>query len=231
MAFWSGETLEERLPTLVRPFNADSVDCAAYTLHVGHEYYVSPDGQDPSPQHRTVQQLKDAEAFAIPPGQFAFLLTKESVTVPPDAIAFISIKAKLKFNGLIDISGFHVDPGYQGRLLFSVLNSGPNPIHLRQGQPVFLIWYADLDRMTERKKDRNGFESIDLSIVNGISGEILSLQSLSKEINDLRVKTTFLNKLIWIVVGIFGSILATLTLTELGPKILAALKNLFEAIR
>lgn len=45
MAFWSGETLEERLPTLVSPFDADSIDCAAYTLHVGHEYYVSPDGQ------------------------------------------------------------------------------------------------------------------------------------------------------------------------------------------
>lgn len=226
MAFWSGETLEERLPTLVSPFDAGSVDCAAYTLHVGHEYYVSPDGQGPSPQRHTVQQLKDAEAFAIPPGQFAFLLTEESVTVPSDAIAFISIKARLKFNGLIDISGFHVDPGYQGRLLFSVLNAGPNPIHLRQNQPVFLMWYADLDRTTERKKDRNGFESIDLSIVNGISGEILSLQSLSREINDLRVKTAFRNKLRWTLVAIGGSVLATF-LIELGPDILEALKNLF----
>ena len=53
MAFWSGETLEERLPTLVSPFDADSIDCAAYTLHVGHEYYVSPDGQQPSPLRQT----------------------------------------------------------------------------------------------------------------------------------------------------------------------------------
>ena len=223
MAFWSGETLEERLPKLVTPFDADSVDCAAYTLHVGHEYYVSPDGQDSSPQRRTVQQLKDAEAFAIPPGQFAFLLTEESITVPSDAIAFISIRAKLKFNGLIDISGFHVDPGYQGRLLFSVLNAGPNPIHLRQSQPVFLIWYADLDRETDRKKQGIGFERIESGTVNGISGEILSLQSLSQKINDLQGEITWRNKRLLILY----SMVAGLLVKVFWPQITEFLANLF----
>ena len=223
MAFWSGETLEERLPTLVSPFDADSVDCAAYTLHVGHEYYVSPDGQDPSPQRHTVQQLKDAEAFAIPPGQFAFLLTEESVTVPLDAIAFISIKARLKFNGLIDISGFHVDPGYQGKLLFSVLNAGPNPIHLRQGQSVFLVWYADLDRMTERKKQGIGFMKIESGIVNGISGEILSLQSLSQKINELQGEISWRNKRLLILY----SMVAGLLVKVFWPQITEFLANLF----
>ena len=51
--------------------------------------------------------------FTIPPGQFAFLLTEEVVSVPPDALAFISIRAKTKFRGLVNVSGFHVDPGYQ----------------------------------------------------------------------------------------------------------------------
>lgn len=32
MAFWRGETLNERLPSLVDPFDAGSIDCAAYTL-------------------------------------------------------------------------------------------------------------------------------------------------------------------------------------------------------
>lgn len=223
MAFWSGETLEERLPTLVSPFDADSIDCAAYTLHVGHEYYVSPDGQQPSPLRHTVQQLDDAEAFAIPPGQFAFLLTEESVTVPPDAIAFISIRAKLKFNGLIDISGFHVDPGYQGKLLFSVLNAGPKPIHLRQNQPVFLMWYADLDKTTERRKNAIGLNKIESSIVNRISGEILSLQSLSQKINDLQRETSWRNKrTLFLLSAVVG-----LLLNEFWPQIVEFLASLF----
>lgn len=170
-----------------------------------------------------MQQLDDAEAFAIPPGQFAFLLTEESVTVPPDAIAFISIRAKLKFNGLIDISGFHVDPGYQGKLLFSVLNAGPKPIHLRQNQPVFLMWYADLDKTTERRKNAIGLQRIESSIVNRISGEILSLQSLSQKINDLQRETSWRNKR---TLFLFSAVVGLLV-KEFWPVFIEFLADLF----
>ena len=227
MAFWSGETLEQRLPTLVEPFDVKNVDCAAYTLHVGDEYYVSPDRKIPSPLRCSVKRLKHERAFTIPPGQFAFLVTEESVRVPDDAIAFISIKARLKFNGLIDISGFHVDPGYHGRLLFSVLNAGPRPIHLRHNQPVFLIWYADLDRVTKRKKKNRGFEQIEPSIVNGISGEILSLQSLSKEIDSLRTQAAWRNRILWAIFVAVVSGVASLIANEQVPQFLDFLGSLF----
>lgn len=179
MAFWSGEKLEEELPKLIEPFDPKAIDCAAYTLHVGDEIYVSPDREVSDPTRHTKQRLSDGAGFTIPPGQFAFLSTREVVTVPAKALAFMSIKARLKFSGLINISGFHVDPGYSGKLLFSVLNAGPKPLHLTQGQPLFLVWYADLDQATEKKKTDPGFTGIDPALINGISGEILSLQSLS----------------------------------------------------
>lgn len=182
MAFWSGERLGEALPGLIEPFDPEAIDCAAYTLHVGDEIYVSPDREVASPGRHSKQMLGAGEAFAIPPGQFAFLTTKEVISVPDNAIAFISIKARMKFGGLVNISGFHVDPGYEGELIFSVLNAGPKPLHLTQGQELFLIWYADLDRKTEsRKKHGDGLKGIDSRLVNGISGEILSLQSLSEK--------------------------------------------------
>ncbi len=44
------------------------------------------------------------------------------------------------------------------------------------------MWYADLDRKTElKKKPGDGLSGIDSKLVNGISGEILSLQSLSEK--------------------------------------------------
>ncbi|MDE0207380.1 MAG: deoxycytidine triphosphate deaminase [Candidatus Tectomicrobia bacterium] len=180
MAFWRAETLLQRLPRLIDPFDPTAIDCAAYTLHMGKEIYISPDGTKASPNRHTKEELSTGEGFAIPPGQFAFLLTEETVTVPHNALAFISIKAGIKFNGLINISGFHADPGYSGRLLFSVLNAGPKPLHLRQGQKLFLIWYADLDGTTAYKKSRGeGLSYIEPRLINNISGEILSLQSLS----------------------------------------------------
>lgn len=191
MAFWSGETLKEKLPELIVPFEAQSIDCAAYTLHVGNEIYISPDRRVSDPTRHSKKRLAPGEAFTIPPGQFGFLTTAEHVTIPDNALAFISIKARLKFGGLVNISGFHVDPGYAGELLFSVLNAGPKPLHLQQGQPLFLIWYADLDRATaEKKKEGSGFKGIDPALINGISGEILSLQSLSDTQRDLEQRLT-----------------------------------------
>jgi dCTP deaminase len=132
--FWSGETLVERLPKLIEPFVPERVDCAAYTLAIGPEVYISPTDQTADPSTVTVRKLDENEAFTIPPGQFAFLLTEEIVSVPADALAFISIRAKTKFRGLVNVSGFHVDPGYRGQLTYSVFNAGPVPIHLKRGQ-------------------------------------------------------------------------------------------------
>ncbi len=132
--FWSGETLTERLPKLIEPFVPERVDCAAYTLAIGPEVYISPTDQTADPATVTVRKLDKDEAFTIPPGQFAFLLTEEIVSVPADALAFISIRAKTKFRGLVNVSGFHVDPGYCGQLTYSVFNAGPVPIHLKRGQ-------------------------------------------------------------------------------------------------
>ena len=202
MAFWSGETLALRLESLVVPFDRSKIDCAAYTLSVGSEVYVSPDRKVDDPSRHTKRRLLPDEGFAVPPGQFAFLMSSETVRVPSDAIAFISIKAKLKFGGLINISGFHVDPGYKGKLLFSVLNAGPKSLHLSRGQPLFLLWYADLDRSTKQRKSGEGFEGIDSSVLNGISGEILSLQSLSDEITQQKIEVAKASQLRKWVIGI-----------------------------
>jgi dCTP deaminase len=183
--FWSGETLGDRLKTLIEPFLLERVDCAAYTLAIGPEVYVSPNDQATDPTTVTVRKLGDGEAFTIPPGQFAFLLTEEVVSVPADAVAFISIRAKTKFRGLVNVSGFHVDPGYCGQLTFAVFNAGPVPIHLKRGQAIFLIWYASLDCQTAFKKDGTVHRGIDPELVTAVAGELQSFASLSKKIKDV----------------------------------------------
>ena len=182
--FWSGETLSERLETLIDPFDRRRVDCAAYTLATGPEVYVSPSDQTADPNTVTIRQLRKGEAFTIPPGQFAYLLTEEVVSVPEDALAFISIRAKTKFRGLVNVSGFHVDPGYCGQLTFAVFNAGPVPVHLKRGQPIFLIWYASLDCKTAFKKDGATHKGIDSAVVTAIAGELQSFAGLSKKIED-----------------------------------------------
>lgn len=181
MSFWSGEKLEKELKNRIEPFDAGRIDCASYTLRVGPEVYVTPSDEAPEPSQRTKQKLECGQAFTIPPGQFALILTEEQVKVPACAIAFISIKAKIKLRGLVNISGFHVDPGYSGRLIFSVLNAGPSVIHLARGQEMFLIWYADLNQPPTKTYDR-GFTTLHTNYISNISDTMPSLQRLSKEV-------------------------------------------------
>ena len=183
--FWSGETLIERLTSLVDPFDPKRVDGAAYTLTVGSEVYVSPSDETTDSKTVTIRQLAQGGAFTIPPGQFAFLITEETVIVPSDALAFISIRAKTKFRGLVNVSGFHVDPGFHGQLTFAVFNAGPLTVHLKQGQPIFLIWYASLDRESTLKKDDPVKRGLDIGLINSISGEVQSFASLSNRIENV----------------------------------------------
>lgn len=194
MTFWSSKTLEEKLPTLIIPYDAGKVEQASYTLGIGLEIFITKDHHNSNSQH-TKRTLLNNEAFVIPPGQFAFLLTEESVEVPIDAIAFISMKAGFKHKGLVNISGFHVDPGFKGKLLFSVYNAGPSPIHLNHNQPCFLIWYASLDQRDSKPRQGQGFSSFPTSVLNQIStDEIYSLQFLTSEFKEL--DHTVSNKLV-----------------------------------
>lgn len=191
MTFWSGEKLEERLGQegLITPFEPSQIDCASYQLKLGSEVYISPASEAKEPNQTTIRRLSgDDEAFTIPSGQFAFLMTEELIKVPADGIAFISIRATVKFRGLVNVSGFHVDPGYSGRLIFSVFNAGPAPVHLKRGDTCFLIWYADLDRTSAKLKDKAGYNTIPAALINPIAGGIQSFEGVLGKIKEVEKK-------------------------------------------
>lgn len=188
MSFWSGETLAKRLPTLIAPYDPNRIDGAAYTLALGAEVYVTSDHRlEGNPQAGVKTELDPGSQFRIPPGQFSFLLTEEEVSVPDDAIALISIRATYKFKGLVNVSGFHVDPGWRGRLIFSVHNAGPASVVLSRGAPAFLIWYVSLDQSTKYVKNGAArFEKLPDGLLNNIGGNVFSPMILSQEITELR---------------------------------------------
>lgn len=156
---------------------------AAYELSLGGEAFRT-DSKD-----KKREFLKDKEEFRINPGQFALLLTKERVHVPKEYIAFISIKAKIKLRGLINVSGFHVDPGFSGHLVFSVYNAGTTPISIQKGEPCFLIWFSRLE-LTEKedltyKGEHQGQDTIPSRYIDALAaGELASPNVLLEKIND-----------------------------------------------
>lgn len=193
--FWSGDKLKEKLSSIVISEDGSianiKVDCAAVSLTVGDEVYITPSDPDNSKDTGVKKKLTDEKSqFVIPKGQFAFLLTSEIISVPSDALAFISFKASYKFKGLINVSGFHVDPGWNGRLTFSVYNAGPLDITLEKGDTFALIWFADLDRASSNdyiyKTPTPLPTTLNSKLISNMTGEVFSPTKLKGEIDALK---------------------------------------------
>jgi len=186
MAFIGNTSLTKLLTgsDIISDFNPKRIKNGAYELSLGSQVFQT----DSSP--RAVKDLKDGEQIEIKPGQFALLLTKEYIKIPQNKIAFISIKASIKFKGLVNVSGFHVDPGYEGKLLFSVYNAGPSNIILSNGTNYFPIWFAEINE----KQDYTGKHEKQIRIpddpVEALSqGELASPNVLSKRIEESNAAT------------------------------------------
>jgi dCTP deaminase len=216
-AFWSGETLREWVPrfNMIEPFDARQIDCAAYTLRMGREAYITPDYKVRILPKHTIYRLEDEEHFIVPAGQFGFLLTEEVIYIPNHVIGFISLRTHFKFHGLINVSGFHVDPGFRGHLIYAVYNAGPSQIHLSRGMELFKIWFAQLDRYSEAIRHQNVHienTRIEPSLISSVQGPIFSQQNLSMRIERLDRRLFRIEAVAGAAVVILGLLFAALKL-------------------
>jgi dCTP deaminase len=214
MTFWSGKRLEKMMPSLVSDFSKERIDCAAYTLRMGAQYYLTASETDVDTNRPRTLDLGDS--VAIPSGQFAVLLTEETVTTPAGAIAFISMRTGLKARGLVNVSGFHVDPGYSAPLRFSVFNAGPTTICIKRGEEAFLIWYADLDQEDHEYKktdnqNRNYAKGITSADVSSLTGALKTINVLSHKVTDLEKTQIWMKYLIGLL-GVVGAAVLALTI-------------------
>lgn len=182
MSFWGSKTIieQQELNEIIFPFDPDQVKYGRYQLKVGSEAFITVDD--------VKKQINEHEQISIAPGQFAIILTEEKVTIPHDAIALISIRYGIKLRGLINVSGFHVDPGFSGKLKFAVYNAGPRPIALTRGEPAFLIWFSKMnghDNDDTYKGSHNHQDQISSDDINNLHGKVASPSAL----NDL-IETT-----------------------------------------
>ena len=130
-----------RLTELVEPFDPERIVNCSYELSMGSEAYIT--GRD----SRTKMALTRGEQLSVPPGQFAQLLTEETVEIPEDALGLISIKSGLKSRGLVNVSGFHVDPGYRGDSCSQSIMLAPTILCCLERHPRF--WFGTLISMRQ----------------------------------------------------------------------------------
>ncbi|MBR9801574.1 hypothetical protein GYB59_07695 [bacterium] len=185
MPFWNTTKIRQECQShgMITPYREERAIRCAYELGVGSESYITSATESNT-------RLEEGEKVTIPPGQFGLLTTREIIYVPNHAIAFISIRASIKFQGLINVSGFHVDPGFRGPLKFAVYNAGSRDIDVDQDERVFMIWFADL---TEDTPDPYGPLPTSTNIITAkdlgrLKGEVASPGELKKQMEEMKTE-------------------------------------------
>jgi dCTP deaminase len=189
MSFWTTETFRSRLhaEAIVTPADESRIKQGCYQLSVGREACITNQHDE---TQKTILESADNTAI-IPPGQFALLMTDEVVRIPANTIGFISIRFSYKAKGLINVSGFHVDPGFAGRLKFSVYNAGSQSVAIQRGDQLFMLWIANLDRETQDhyKGEHQGQDGISATDIERMQGVLYSPASLIDRIKQLEKST------------------------------------------
>ncbi len=198
VGFLTADEIKQRGKDLFRDeIDEERAKGASYDLSLGEEIYLS-DQEYP-------EILSDDKPFiTIPRGQFALLMTKEYIIMPRCYLGFISIKFSIKKQGLINISGFHVDPGREGKIIFSVFNAGPNDVVLKYGDPVFMIFFFQLANEAEPYEGSfKDTEHLPTDLVTSLKGTSASLSEGDKRLRDLEVRDR-------IFIGLFAALAAGL---------------------
>jgi len=180
MPFWNTQRLKGAIPAqgIVDTFQEDRVKNCAYELSVGYQYYSTD-------LKNGLATVAEREQIIIRPGQLALLVTLERVKIPIGAIGFISMKFSAKMRGLINVSGFHVDPGFSGHLKFAVYNAGSKPAVFDPGSPLFQLWLADLSDAAEPYNGTHGKDDnrINDKDVMDLQGDVASPAQLHAQID------------------------------------------------
>jgi len=166
-----GNTVEQRAA------NAASID-----LMLGAEYFVTSG-------KRTGKLTASDPVLFIPHGEFAVLTTREVVRIPTNTLGLITMRFKFKQQGLINVSGFHVDPGFYGKILYSLYNAGPSDIAIRWKEPIFTIFLATLLGEAEPYDgDHQGQMEIPSSLISNLAGAPVSMVQLHRRIETLETR-------------------------------------------
>lgn len=139
-------------PTLVAPLREQvepgtrdhPVQPSSIDLCIGEVYVPNvPSGKLGAHDH-PYQELYSLEA-----GKTAVVRTKETCDFPSDIGGIGFPPSHVSAKGILMTNPGHVDPGYHGRLSFTVINMGSQTYHLAAGDPIVSMLLFRLGRAAE----------------------------------------------------------------------------------
>ncbi|HIJ72076.1 MAG TPA: dCTP deaminase [Planctomycetes bacterium] len=179
----------------IKPYELNKVESASYDLSVGGEAMVSDKEEKIILSEGTYRPLR------LEAGDFALVLTREYIKMPPDIAGQIGMRSSLARKGLILLAGMQIDPGFEGHLRFGLYNASPRTIFLDFGDPLCTIELHQLTGPVKNpkkpipeliegkipKEDRDFLRALETTSLSGLDKSVqslvISVETLTKTVN------------------------------------------------
>ncbi|TKJ64918.1 hypothetical protein PviCFBP13515_17590 [Pseudomonas viridiflava] len=167
---------------LILPFDEKNLRHSSYDLTVGDEYYI---GQTDA--EFETQKLRPSQSITIPPHAVCFILTAESINLPIDVTARVSLRMTHIYAGMVLTSQPPFDPAYSGKVVIMLHNLSSAFYHLKCGERVATIEFTSLlDYATGNRAHRSvvGLEAqLSKPLVSSLSEIACASTKVQEKIN------------------------------------------------
>lgn len=128
----------DRGEVTIEPFDEKNVEPASIDLTLGKEAFIASDDD------KTI--LSEGDILALPPGELALVLSRESITLGRNYAATIGLRSHFARRGIDLLAGPQVDPGFAGPLHIVLINLSPSQHVIQFGEPFLTL---ELHRLSE----------------------------------------------------------------------------------
>jgi deoxycytidine triphosphate deaminase len=176
---------------VIAPFDPGKLQGASYDLSLGGEALVS------SSDEKIVLEPKSSTLLHLEAGDFALVLSKESLKFPLDMVGVIGMRSSLARKGLMLLAGMQIDPGFEGHLRFGLYNASPRRITLDYDYELCMIEFHRLTGPVSKaiapNPDliRGRIPEGDRDFLNSL--ETTSLSDLSKNMQTLTINVAMIS--------------------------------------
>lgn len=161
---------------LIVPFNSEHLRGSSYDLTIGDEYYI---GENNKHRPLTTEKLRPSQSFAVPAHAICFILTEESINLPRDLTAKISLRMTHIYEGMILTSQPPFDPGYRGKVIIMLHNLSSSPVHFKQGERVATIEFSRLDEPSKSMKPHRSVQTLQSQLGKPLTSSLSEIASVS----------------------------------------------------
>ncbi len=138
---------------LIENYCQDNIQTCSYDLRMGSQYYYATHISDDTVK---IGSLQKGEILKIPPDAICYVITEESVNMPSDLTASISLPLKLIKCGVMLAAQPPYDPGYHGKTIALLHNLSNETVKIKYGQHILNIVFTKLSRPVEEYQKYKG---------------------------------------------------------------------------